>query len=112
MLEATRSLFGKSSSTKTTTTMPSEASPLLPSNASGAESSKYYFLKKESRGGGTNDAVRDEDGEPVHENLPRGATEEEFAPRVIGSPALVRAINGTAKPLLEYESSISSLILS
>lgn len=57
----------------------SETSPLLPpSNASGAESSNYYFLRKESRGNG-----------PVQENLPQGSTPEEFAPRVIGSPMVV-----------------------
>ena len=70
--------------------MPSENSPLLPpSNASGSESSKYYFLNRNNSTGGTTDAVRDGDGAPVHEILPPGATPEEFAPRIIGSPAVV-----------------------
>lgn len=69
--------------------MTTENSPLLPSNASGSESSKYYFLNKDSQGG-TTAAVRDADGGPVHETLPGGATAEEFAPRVIGSPIAVR----------------------
>ena len=72
--------------------MSSEKSPLLPSNASGAESSKYYFLRDENHQGGTTDAVRDGDGAPVHETLPPGSSAEEFAPRVIGSPAAVRAL--------------------
>ena len=72
--------------------MASEQSPLLPSNASGSESSKYYFLKDENHLGGTTDAVRDGDGGPVHETLPGGATAEEFAPRVIGSPVAVRSM--------------------
>lgn len=66
--------------------MSSEKTPLLPSNASGSESSKYYFLNNTSDRGGTTDAVRDGDGGPVHETLPPGSTAEEFAPRVIGSP--------------------------
>lgn len=72
--------------------MPGENTPLLslPSNASGSESSKYYFLNDGSHQRGTTDAVRDADGGPVHEGLPGGAAPEEFAPRVIGSPAAVR----------------------
>ena len=73
--------------------MSSEKSPLLPSNASGSESSKYYFLKDENHRGGTTESVRDGDGGPVHETLPGGATPEEFAPRVIGSPVGVRVDN-------------------
>lgn len=77
--------------------MSGEATPLLPSNASGSESSKYYFLKDESHRGGTSDAVRDGDGGPVHESLPNGATPEEFAPRVIGSPVgKTRKKNGSS----------------
>lgn len=74
--------------------MPSEQSPLLPSNASGSESSKYYFLNRNNSTAGTSDAVRDGDGDPVQEMLPPGATAEEFAPRVIGSPA-VKSRKGT-----------------
>jgi len=75
-----------------------ENAPLLPSNASGSESSKYYFLKDESHRGGTSDAVRDGDGGPVHETLPSGATPEEFAPRVIGSPALKNRKGAPTQP--------------
>ena len=70
-------------------TMSNEQTPLLPSNASGSESSKYYFLKDGSQQGGTSESVRDADGGPVHETLPPGATPEEFAPRIIGSPVAV-----------------------
>jgi len=70
--------------------MPSEKSPLLaPSNASGSESSKYYFLNANTQAG-TTEATRDGDGDPVIEGLPSGSTPEEFAPRVIGSPPPVR----------------------
>ncbi|CAB9513047.1 Vacuolar transporter chaperone 1 [Seminavis robusta] len=74
--------------------MSHEKTPLLPSNAGGIESSKYYFLKDGNQQGGTSDSVRDGDGGPVHETLPSGATHEEFAPRVIGSPA-VKTRKGT-----------------
>ncbi|CAB9512331.1 Vacuolar transporter chaperone 1 [Seminavis robusta] len=74
--------------------MSNEKTPLLPSNAGGIESSKYYFLKDGSQQGGTTESVRDADGGPVHETLPSGSTPEEFAPRVIGSPA-VKSRKGT-----------------
>lgn len=65
-----------------------ESSPLiLPSNASGNDSSsKYYFLNKGGAGyqGGTTNAVRDADGGNVVEGMPEGAREEEFAPRELG----------------------------
>ena len=50
--------------------------------------SNYYFLNKESSGdyqGGSTSAVRDGDGGEVFETLPDGATEEEFAPRILAS---------------------------
>lgn len=59
-----------------------ESSALLPSKASGSESSKYYFLNKtDDYQGGTTGAVRDSDGGGVVEGIPQGATEDEFAPR-------------------------------
>jgi hypothetical protein len=72
--------------------MSHEQTPLLPSNAIGSESSKYYFLKDENHQGGTTNSVRDADGGPVHEVLPGGASHQEFAPRVIGSPVAVRQV--------------------
>ena len=74
-----------------------EASPLLlslattsaPSNASGSERSNYYFLGGASgRAIGTSDSVRDTDGGEVVEGLPPGATTDEFAPKVLGIPAV------------------------
>jgi hypothetical protein len=60
-----------------------ESDSLLPSNASGNESSKYYFLNSANSdyGDGTPNAVRDGDGGAVVEGIPAGATEDEFAPR-------------------------------
>jgi len=55
--------------------------------AKGSESPKWYFLNKKTPSlevGGVepvNEAVRDADGVAVIEQLPEGATEEEFAPR-------------------------------
>jgi hypothetical protein len=76
-----------------------ESSPLLPnsnsttlppSNASGGSSTNYYFLGKGSMDyqGGTSDAVRDGDGGEVVEGLPPGATTDEFAPKLLGIPAV------------------------
>lgn len=64
-----------------------ERDPLLTPTSTG----KYYFLKDpENHVGGTTEAVRDSDGGQVHETLPEGATEDEFAPRVLG--AAVRGV--------------------
>jgi hypothetical protein len=70
--------------------MARETDSLLPSNASGNESSKYYFLNSANTEyeGGTTQAVRDGDGGHVVEGLPQGATEDEFAPRNL--PLMVR----------------------
>lgn len=64
--------------------MTSESDALLPSNASGAGSS-YYFLKNDS----SSHEARDMDGGEVVEQLPAGATEDDFASRAVGTPRLV-----------------------
>jgi hypothetical protein len=70
--------------------MARETDSLLPSNASGNESSKYYFLNGANTEyqGGTTHAVRDADGGYVVEGLPDNATEDDFAPRNL--PLVVR----------------------
>jgi hypothetical protein len=62
-----------------------ETDSLLPSNANGDESSKYYFLNSVNNEyqGGTTQAVRDGDGGEIVEGIPEGATEDEFAPRTL-----------------------------
>jgi hypothetical protein len=65
-------------------TMTSESDALLPSNASGSGPS-YYFLKNDTS---SHDA-RDMDGGEVVEQLPAGATEDDFASRAVGTPRLV-----------------------
>lgn len=67
-----------------------ESSPLLPSNASGSKSSKWYFLGKSDDNyvGGITNSVRDGDGGEVVETLPEGATEDEFAPRELAPNAV------------------------
>jgi hypothetical protein len=71
--------------------MAQETDSLLPSNASGNESSKYYFLNSTNTEyqGGSTQAVRDGDGGLVVEGIPDGATEDEFAPRNL--PLVVRS---------------------
>lgn len=70
--------------------MSRETDPLMPSNASGNESSRYYFLNKpETTTSTTNNLVRDADGIAVVESVPEGTAEEEFAPRVL--PPVVSA---------------------
>lgn len=63
----------------------SEKDALLPSNASGSGPS-YYFLKADS----SHHEARDMDGGEVVEQLPAGATEDDFASRAVGTPRAVR----------------------
>jgi len=62
----------------------SEKDALLPSNASGSGPS-YYFLKNDS----SSHEARDMDGGEVIEQLPAGATEDDFASRAVGTPRAV-----------------------
>jgi hypothetical protein len=72
-----------------------ERDPLLPNTPT--TSGKYYFLRDpENHVGGTTEAVRDSDGGQVHETLPEGSTEDEFAPRVLG--AAVRTLKIMCQP--------------
>jgi hypothetical protein len=64
--------------------MSSEKDALLPSNASGNGPS-YYFVKSDS----SHHEARDMDGGEVIEQLPAGATEDDFAARVVGTPRTV-----------------------
>ena len=52
---------------------------LSPSNASGANSSKYYFLNQAPSESMNNAG----DGGEVIETVPQGASEDEFAPRIL-----------------------------
>lgn len=65
-------------------TMSSEKDALLPSNASGSGPS-YYFVKNDS----SHHEARDMDGGEIIEQLPAGATEDDFAARVVGTPRMV-----------------------
>ena len=69
-------------------TMSSEKDALLPSNASGSGPS-YYFLKSDT----SHHEARDMDGGEVIEQLPAGATEDDFASRAVGTPRAVSAIS-------------------
>ena len=69
--------------TQIRTDIMSETDPLMPSNASGNESSWYYFLNKPATPTSSNLLVRDNDGGVVVESAPPGTQEEEFAPRVL-----------------------------
>ena len=64
--------------------MASESDALLPSNASGSGPS-YYFLKNDT----SSHEARDMDGGEVVEQLPEGATSDDFASRPIGTPRAV-----------------------
>ena len=57
---------------------------LMPSNASGNNSSSYYFLLGENNESVTNASVRDADGGEVLETVPDGASNEDFASRPVG----------------------------
>ena len=56
-----------------------EKTPLV-----GAEGNKFYFKNLEKRGSGYG-STADVDGGQVVETLPRGSTEEDFAPRALSS---------------------------